>query len=36
LPGSPLVFLAGLFVMGLAAVAYELIPEREVRSGAKT
>jgi len=36
MPGSPLVFLAGLFVMGLAAVAYELIPEREVRSGAKT
>jgi hypothetical protein len=30
LPGSPLVFLAGLFVMVLAAVAYELIPEREV------
>ena len=36
LPGSPLVFLAGLFVMGLAAVAYELIPDREVRGVAKT
>jgi len=36
LPGSPLVFLAGLLVMALAAVAYELIPDREVRSGAKT
>jgi molybdopterin-containing oxidoreductase family membrane subunit len=29
LPGSPLVFLGGLFVMVLAAIAYELIPERE-------
>ena len=28
LPGSPLVFLAGLLVMVSAAVAYELIPER--------
>jgi hypothetical protein len=36
LPGGPLVFLAGLFVMVLAAVAYELIPDREVRGGSKT
>jgi Ni/Fe-hydrogenase subunit HybB-like protein len=35
LPGSPLIFLAGLFAMVLAAIAYELIPERKVRSGAK-
>ncbi|MGB8299291.1 MAG: NrfD/PsrC family molybdoenzyme membrane anchor subunit [Polyangia bacterium] len=35
LPGGPLVFLAGLFLMGLAAVAYELIPDGEVASGAK-
>lgn len=28
LPGSPLVFLAGLFLMVLAPVAYELIPDR--------
>ncbi len=28
LPGSPLVFLAGLMVMASAALAYELIPER--------
>ena len=28
LPGSPLVFLAGLFLMLSAAVVYELIPER--------
>jgi hypothetical protein len=27
LPGSPLVFLAGLFLMVLAAIAYELIPD---------
>ena len=31
LPGSPLVFLAGLFLMVLAPVAYELIPDRKVR-----
>jgi hypothetical protein len=31
LPGSPLVFLAGLFLMLLAALAYELIPERNAR-----
>jgi hypothetical protein len=36
LPGSPLVFLAGLFLMGLAAVAYELIPDGEVARGAQT
>ena len=30
LPGSPLVFLAGLFLMLSAPLAYELIPERKV------
>ena len=29
LPGSPLVFLAGLFLMLLAPVACELIPDRD-------
>ena len=32
-PGSPLIFLAGLFVMVSAALAYELVPERK-REGA--
>ena len=36
LPGGPLVFLAGLFLMGLAAVAYELISDGEVPGSAKT
>jgi Ni/Fe-hydrogenase subunit HybB-like protein len=36
LPGGPLVFLAGLFLTGLAAVAYELIPDGEVPDAAKT
>ena len=31
LPGSPLVFLAGLFLMLSAPVVYELIPERKAR-----
>jgi hypothetical protein len=31
LPGSPLVFLAGLFLMLSAPLAYELIPERKGR-----
>jgi Ni/Fe-hydrogenase subunit HybB-like protein len=31
LPGSPLVFLAGLFLMLSAPLAYELIPERNAR-----
>jgi Ni/Fe-hydrogenase subunit HybB-like protein len=31
LSGSPLIFLAGLFLMVLAPVAYELIPERKAR-----
>ena len=31
LPGSPLVFLAGLFLMLCAPLAYELIPERNAR-----
>jgi hypothetical protein len=29
-PGGPLIFFAGMFMMVLAAVGYELIPDREV------
>jgi Ni/Fe-hydrogenase subunit HybB-like protein len=36
LPGGPLVFLAGVFLTGLAAVAYELIPDGEVAGSAET
>ena len=36
LPGSPLVFLAGLFLMVLAPVAYELIPDGKPGTGRVT